>query len=85
MSDEIMTYAEIVDQIRKLDPTEQAELLQELVEIIKHQSPERGKHSILELQGLGAEIWAGIDAQEYVRQEREAWDGNRDYSDNSSH
>jgi len=31
------------------------------------------KHSILELEGLGAEIWKGIDAQEYVRKERAAW------------
>ena len=26
-----------------------------------------GKHSIMELEGLGADIWNGIDAQEYVR------------------
>jgi AbrB family looped-hinge helix DNA binding protein len=25
------------------------------------------------LRGLGAEIWEGVDAQEYVRGEREAW------------
>jgi len=28
----------------------------------------------LELEGLGAEIWKGIDAQEYVMKERESWD-----------
>jgi hypothetical protein len=31
-------------------------------------------HSILELEGLGAEIWEGIDAQEYVDQLRSEWD-----------
>ena len=31
--------------------------------------------SILQLQGLGKEIWRGIDAQEYVDQERAAWSG----------
>ena len=31
--------------------------------------------SILELQGLGKEIWQGVDAQEYVDQERAAWSG----------
>jgi hypothetical protein len=31
------------------------------------------KHSILELEGLGAGIWKGIDAQQYVRNERESW------------
>jgi len=30
--------------------------------------------SIMELQGLGKEIWKGIDATEYVKQERRSWD-----------
>lgn len=32
------------------------------------------KRSILELEGLGKEIWKGIDAAEYVKQERDSWD-----------
>jgi hypothetical protein len=36
--------------------------------------PEKDR-SILELSGLGAEIWNGIDAQEYVRSERASWNG----------
>jgi hypothetical protein len=28
----------------------------------------------MELHGLGAEIWQGIDAQEYVDQLRSEWD-----------
>ena len=31
-------------------------------------------HSILELRGLGKEIWAGIDAQAYVNELRAEWD-----------
>jgi hypothetical protein len=31
--------------------------------------------SILELQGLGKDIWQGIDAQEYVDRERASWNG----------
>jgi len=31
--------------------------------------------SILELQGLGKEIWLGMDAQAYVNQEGAAWNG----------
>ena len=33
------------------------------------------KRSILELRGLGKEVWRGIDAQEYVNQERDSWNG----------
>ena len=30
--------------------------------------------SLLELEGLGAEIWQGIDAQQYVNELRDEWD-----------
>jgi hypothetical protein len=30
--------------------------------------------SLLELEGLGAEIWQGIDAQAYVNELRKEWD-----------
>jgi len=30
---------------------------------------------IMEFCGLGAEIWEGIDAKEYVNRERDSWDG----------
>lgn len=33
------------------------------------------KHSILELEGLGKALWQGIDAQQYVDQERDSWSG----------
>lgn len=32
------------------------------------------KYSLLDLEGLGAEIWQGMDAQEYVNQLRDEWD-----------
>ena len=36
------------------------------------------KRSILELRGLGKEIWQGVNAQTYVDRLREEWDTNRD-------
>ena len=34
-----------------------------------------GRSSILRLQGLGKDLWAGIDAQTYVNRERSMWAG----------
>jgi hypothetical protein len=31
--------------------------------------------SLLELEGLGAELWSGLDAQDYVSRLRREWDG----------
>ena len=38
---------------------------------------EPGKRSILELRGLGKEIWEGVDAQAYVEGLRKEWDPRR--------
>lgn len=51
-----------------------------LIELIAGKMPKANgnasikKHSIMELHGLGAEIWEGIDAQEYVNELRKEWD-----------
>ena len=37
--------------------------------------PTASTHSIVELEGLGKEIWEGIDPKEYIEQERKSWDG----------
>jgi hypothetical protein len=67
-------YEELV---RHLPPEERLEL----IEIVKGDlatsqidAPEEHKRSIMELHGLGAEIWEGIDAQEYVDELRKEWD-----------
>ena len=30
--------------------------------------------SILELEGLGKELWSGVDAARYIEEERASWD-----------
>ena len=37
-------------------------------------APPVRKRSLLELRGLGKEIWGGIDPVEYVKQERDSWE-----------
>ena len=32
------------------------------------------QRSLLELEGLGSDVWEGIDAQEYVNELRKEWD-----------
>ncbi len=35
---------------------------------------EAPKRSIMELHGLGKDVWKGVDAQEYVNELRKEWD-----------
>lgn len=75
MAQTVLTYEEVLAQVRKLGPVEQADLLEELAGLVKQQLRAGRRRSIREFRGLGKEMWAGIDAQEYVNQERESWTG----------
>lgn len=61
--------------ILPLSRAEQLRLLARIAENLS-QLPERGENtcSIMELHGLGAEIWKGVDAQEYVNELRSEWE-----------
>jgi hypothetical protein len=41
--------------------------------VVSAPGPGNGGHSILELRGLGKEIWAGVDPDRYVDEERSSW------------
>ena len=67
------SYQEVLLQIQQLDREAQRRLLLELTTLVEQQATELPNRSIRELRGLGKEIWEGIDAQDYVAQERAAW------------
>ncbi len=64
-------------KLRKRAKERRRSVAQEVTRILEQTlagSGSKRRHSILELQGLGKEIWAGIDAAEHIRQERDSWD-----------
>ena len=68
-----LSHSELLRIIQNLDTDEQLRLLEELSTIVKSKS--KKKRSILELEGLGKEVWESIDAQQYVDRERDSWTG----------
>lgn len=64
------TYKELVQAREELDRIRTAQALS-----LTTSEPSHKQHSIRELRGLGKEIWAGIDAQTYIREERDSRDG----------
>jgi len=70
-----MTVLEVLEQAKALSPQERKELMKLLVDTLGVPEPAATRRRRLsELRGLGKEIWAGIDAQEYVDQLRNEWD-----------
>ncbi len=69
------TYLEIRSQLETLSPQEQLLLLEDLAVLIRCGISQDKKSSLLELEGLGEEIWTQVDVEDYLNQERASWTG----------
>ena len=70
-----MTLEAIIAEISALSVDERKVLITALVDsLTKPEMTTDKTRSLLELEGLGAEIWEGIDPQGYVNQLRSEWD-----------
>lgn len=70
-----LTYDDVVATLPHLDPEELLNLLEVLSSVLKKRiAPGKaGKHSLLELEGLGEGIWSKVDVDDCVRRERDSW------------
>lgn len=68
-----MTLEALMEEIRALPVEERKELIGLIVDSLTESEAEP-RHDILEFRGVGAEMWKGIDAQEYVNRLRDEWD-----------
>lgn len=70
-----LRFEDYVKGIERLRPDEQLNLIEIISARLKTSlRREKVKHSVMELEGLGAHIWKGVDAQQYVNKERKSWD-----------
>ena len=70
-----ISYSDYVRGIKFLNIDEQLTLLEIISARLKKSiGQKKGKNSIMQLEGLGANLWEGIDAHDYVHKERESWD-----------
>lgn len=65
----------VLQQILQLPADEQQRLMAEYQAVVQSSAPSEPRTSIMELQGLGKEIWQGVDVQKYLEEERSSWDG----------
>ncbi len=73
----MQTVEEIYQQyVKPLPNNEKLRLIAKVSSDMAENENEKPKRSLLELEGLGKEIWEGIDAQEYVDELRNEWERN---------
>ena len=68
-----VNYQHILMQVKQLEMIDQLRLLAAIANLAQQQAAAKTPRRIRELRGLGKEVWQGIDAQQYVNQERDAW------------
>jgi hypothetical protein len=70
-----LTYEELLAEVRRLDNARKLRLLEELAAMARRGVEDCPERSVLELRGLGKEVWQELDAGEYVERERASWGG----------
>ena len=71
----MQTAEEIYQQhVKPLPNREKLRLIAKVSSDLAETEAEQPKRSLLELEGLGKEVWKGIDAQEYVDELRNEWE-----------
>lgn len=68
-----MTVSEVLQQAKALSPRERKELLKSLHDLVA-KDDQKPKRSLLELAGLGKEVWQEIDTDAYINELRDEWD-----------
>jgi len=64
----------LYERLRSRAEREHRSISQEVIHLLSQVVKEEEPLSILELRGLGKEVWRGVDAAEHVERERRAWD-----------
>ena len=73
-----MTFENVLQEVQKWSLDERKRLISAVVDtLIIPLDPlsveDSAEYTLLDLEGLGKEIWEGIDAQEYVDKLRDEW------------
>jgi hypothetical protein len=67
--------SKVVQEISKLKKKQRMEVLKKLVLLLdRPQGATKRKPKLTDLAGLGAEVWKGVDPDEYVKNIRAEWD-----------
>jgi len=68
------SYETAKRSVEALPPTDRLRLVSELAAGLSAELDPQPR-SLMELEGMGREVWQGVDVEEYLRQERSSWDG----------
>jgi antitoxin FitA-like protein len=65
---------DLYERLQERAEREHRSLAQQVIHLLEELMGVPKLYSILELRGLGKELWKGIEPVEHVRAERDSWD-----------
>ena len=65
---------DLYERLKRRAAAQRRSIAGEVVQLLDRAVAEAEPLSILELRGLGKEMWREIDVAEYIRGERDSWD-----------
>lgn len=65
---------DLYEHLRVIAEQEQRSLSQEVIYLLRQAVRSKEKRSLLELRGLGKELWKDVDVGDHIQHERDAWD-----------
>lgn len=71
---ESVKIQKIVNQVSALDYNSKIQVAEKIISLLKnHDKKTTHEQKLTDLKGLGADLWANIDVDDYLQNER-AWD-----------
>lgn len=64
----------LYQRLRALARRDHRSVAQEVVHLLTRATEQRPRHSILEMEGLGKDLWEKTDVARYLEEERRSWD-----------
>ena len=64
----------ILKQIDELNLTQKKNIIKHIHSSIKNKENIKNRRLLLELEGLGEDLWRGIDVEKYINTERNSWE-----------
>ncbi len=70
----VTPYESAKRSLEALGPADQLRLVAEIISRMSGELSQQTR-SLLDLEGLGQELWQSVDVEDYLRRERSSWNG----------
>ena len=64
----------VIKSARQLEAEEQLQLISELTQSLRQTLKKPSRHKLMDLAGVGAQLWRNVDVDKYLNKERDSWD-----------